>query len=80
MDEYLKLHQALSKAEVEYQKEFDAVKNFELGLLSRPIDDVLQTLDKWDNLQKEERNAFNKVKAARIAWKEYLKGSHKHHP
>jgi hypothetical protein len=42
MDERLKLHKALSEAEVEYQKKLDAVKNFELGLLHRSIN-VLQT-------------------------------------
>jgi hypothetical protein len=80
VDEYLKLHQALSEAEVEYQKKFDAVKNFELGLLSRSINDVLQTLNEWDNLQKEERDAYDKRQAARKAYKGYLMGPHKHQP
>ena len=72
MDEYLKLHKALSEAEVEYQKKFDAVKKFELGLLSGSINNVQQILKEWDNLQKEERVAYDELEAARKAYKECL--------
>lgn len=72
MNEYLKLHKALSEAEVEYQQKFDAVKNFELGLLSSGID-VPQTLKEWDRLKGEERVAYDKREAARKAYEECLK-------
>ena len=78
MDEYLKQHRALSEAEVEYQKKFDAVKNFELRLLSKPINNILETLNKWDNLLKEERDAYDKLESARKAYKECLTGPDKH--
>ena len=68
LDEYLKQHQALSEAEVEYQKKFDAVKDFELRLFSKPINNILQTLNKWDNLLKEERDAYGKLESARKAY------------
>ena len=60
MDEYLKLHQALSEAEVEYQKKFDAVKNFELGLLSKSINNVLQTLNEITCRKKNGMHVTNK--------------------
>ena len=43
-EEYLKLHKALSEADVEYQKRFDLVKNFELRLLTGLIN-ITQTLE-----------------------------------
>ena len=71
MNECLKLHKALSEAEVEYQQKFDSVKKFELGLLSNII--VLpKTLDEWDKLKEEERIAYDKREAARKAYREYL--------
>ena len=62
----MKLHKALSEAEVEYQKKF------ELRLLSNSIN-VPQTLEEWDNLKKEERVAYDKCEAARKAYGECLR-------
>jgi hypothetical protein len=69
-NERLKLHKALSEAEVEYQKKFDAVKNFEDRLLSSVVN-VPQTLEEWDKLKEEEQAAYDKREAAREAYKEF---------
>ncbi len=73
MNEYLKLHKALSEAEVEYQQKFDALKNFDHGLLSKPITDVMQALEQRGKLEAEERVAYQKRKAAEQAYIECLK-------
>ena len=78
VNECLKQHQALSEAEVEYQRKFDAVKDFELLLLSKPISNVLRTLNEWDNLLKEERDAYRKLESARRAYKECLTNPDRH--
>ena len=76
MNECLKLHKALSQAEVEYQQKFDAVKNFELGLLmANSAADVRQTLKEWERLKAEEQAAYNKREVARKAYGECLKQS-----
>ena len=72
VNERLELHKALSEAEVEYQKKFDAVKNFEDGLRSSLVN-VPQTLNEWDRLKEEERIAYEKREAAREAYKEFLR-------
>ena len=72
VNECLELHKALSEAEVAYQHKFDAVKNFELGLISRTVN-VPQDLQEWDRLQEEERVAYDKREAARKAYKKCLK-------
>ena len=74
VDEYLKLHKALSEAEVEYQKKFDPVKNFELGLLSSPIN-MPQTLEEGDSLKKKERVAYDNREAARKALEDWLRST-----
>ena len=52
MNECLELHKALSQAEVEYQRKFDAVKNFELGkLMPNSITNIEQTLELWEKLR-----------------------------
>ena len=71
-NERLKLHKALSEAEVEYQKKFDVLKDFELGLLSSQIN-VPQTLEEWEKLMEEEKAAYNKREAAREVYKEFLR-------
>ena len=71
MNECLELHKALSEAEVEYQHKFDAVKNFELKLLSSIVV-VPQTLDEWDKLKEEERIAYDKKEAARKTYRECM--------
>lgn len=74
MDEYLKLHKALSEAEVEYQKKFDAVKTFEDGLLMpNQITNIIQTLETWEKLKAEEHSAFIKREAARKDYGEFLR-------
>ena len=74
MDEYLKLRKALSEAEVEYQKRLDAVKNFELGLLSSSIN-MPQTLEEEDSLKKKERVAYDNREAARKALEDWLRST-----
>ena len=74
MDEYLKLHKALSEAEVECQKRFDKVKKFELGLLSSSIN-TPQTLEEGDSLKKEERVAYDNREAARKALEDWLRST-----
>jgi hypothetical protein len=73
-NERLKLHKALSEAEVEYQKKFDVVKNFELGLLSSVVN-VPQTLEEWDKLKEEEQAAYDKREAVGEAYKKFLRGN-----
>jgi hypothetical protein len=68
----LKLHKALSEAEVECQKKFDAVKSFELGLLSSSTN-MPKTLDEGDSLKKEERVAYDNREAARKALEDWLR-------
>jgi hypothetical protein len=71
-NKHLKLHKALSEAEVEYQKKFDVVKNFEKELLSSVVN-IPQTLEDWNTLKKEEKAAYDKREAAREAYKEFLR-------
>ena len=74
MEEYLKLHKALSEAEVEYQKKFDAVKTFEGGLLMpNQITNIIQTLEEWEKFKAEEHIAFVKLEAARKDYGEVLR-------
>ena len=74
MDDYLKLRKALSESEVEYKKKFDAVKNFELGLLSSSIN-IPQTLEEGDSLKKKERVAYDNREAARKALEDWLRST-----
>ena len=74
MDEYLKLRKALSEAEVEYQKGFDAVNIFELGLLSSSIN-MPQTLEEGDSLKKKERVAYDNREVARKALEDWLRNT-----
>ena len=74
MDEYLKLRKALSVAEVEYQKGFDAVNNYELGLLSSSIN-MPKTLEEGNSLKKKERVAYGNREATRKALEDWLRST-----
>ncbi len=69
MDECLRLHKALSEAQVEYQQAFDERGRFLEGLnvISRP----LETQAEGDRLELAVRNAFDKREAAQRAYDEY---------
>ena len=74
MNEYLSLHKVLSEAWVEYQRMFDALKKFDEGLMMpNVITDPEKTLWEREQLEAEERVAFEKRKEAEEVLKEYLK-------
>jgi len=73
LSEPLKLHKALSEAEVEYQKRFDALKDFEHLRFPPNITTIEQILKEWDKLREEEKAAYQKREVARTAYREYLK-------
>jgi hypothetical protein len=74
MNEYLKLHKALSEAQVEYQQKFDALKRFDDELwMSGTNAKPEKSLKERDRLEAEERVAYQKRKAAEQAYIECLK-------
>lgn len=69
MNEYLKLHKALSEAQVEYQQKFDALKRFDDELwMSGTNAKPEKSLKERDSLEAEERVAYQKRKAAEQAY------------
>ena len=75
MNDCLELHKTLSQAEVEYQRKFDQVKNFELSkLMPNSITNIEQELEAWEKLKTEEQIAYDKREIARKVYRECLKG------
>lgn len=74
MDECLKLHKAMSEAEVEHQQKFDALKAFDDELLvSGTITNPEERIKERDRLEAEEQVALEKMNAVRKAYDERCK-------
>ena len=74
MNKELDLHKKLSDATVEYQRKFDAVREFEKtrgqGFAYSP-----SSLAEYARLQKEEKQAMEARDKARDAWMQYKKSN-----
>lgn len=74
MNECLELHKAMSEAEVEYQKKYDALKEFESLNFPPSVRGSLEAiLEMWDELKKEEQVAYKNKEAAISAYMDCLK-------
>jgi len=73
MNEYLRLHKAMTDALNEHVEKENAQNSFLKGMEQPNVTTELeQILITWEKLQSEERAAFQKLKVAEKAYSEYL--------
>lgn len=72
VDKRLELHQALSEAEVEHQKAFDALRKFDEKVLRDGITDFEKAVSERKLLEDQESLAKDKKQQAWLAYSNFL--------